>query len=133
MEGLAAFTESAISNFLHGLFGTKIDLQTFFGTPDLYRSWMEIAVSEFIYWTEKQSLDKDCMASHIREGKLAGDLYSKDKQLSGILKAFKYPDSFASCNMEVLGFNQGEFAAVRLANGLFKIAGEMVERLQPVK
>ena len=128
LEKLSAFTESAISNFLHGLFGTKVELQTLFKTPDLYKSWLTIAVREFTYWTEKQSLDKDCMASHIQEDKLAEGLYSE--KLPAQLN-LRYPDHFSSCDMEVLGINQGEFAAVRLANGLFTIAGAIAERLQP--
>ena len=126
VDDVAGFIESAMNNYLSGLFGNSVEASVFFENNQVYKEWLSKTAREIIYWTAPQIPGADCISEHLRKkGQCASSVYS------GCEGKTYYVDMYEELDCESLGLRNSVFGLTWLVRGLGVVAGGIAERLQP--
>ena len=126
VDRMATFLESAINQYLSGLFDKPVKAKHFFEDTSLYSEWLSKTARETIYWTAPQVRGTDCISEHLRnQGRCACSVYP----VSDSDTCYYHMDE--EINVEALGLVNCYFGLTWLLRGLGLVAGGCAEKLQP--
>ena len=121
IQKTADFLERFINAYLKGLTGSEVTMVSFFESREIYCQWLRSAVQEAMMWTEHQSLDKDCYASHLeKNGRFPPEVYPVDNNSKKYDD--RYPHNFLFPEGHKLGCDSCQIGITLIIRGLYQVS-----------